>query len=50
MRQYRFGAMLDGFLDFVLFQLFARNMFRHTRSPEWFLTSHRNTRPHSQAD
>ena len=43
-RDYGFGAVLDGFLDFVLLQLFARNMFGHTNSPDWFGICNRNTR------
>ena len=33
-RDNRFGAMLDGFLNFVLLQFFARNMIGHKRSPD----------------
>src|SRR5437879_2535611 len=43
-RDDSFGAVLDGFLDFVLLQFFARNMFGHSRSPDWFGTHNRSIR------
>src|SRR5882762_5600767 len=43
-RDNGFGAVLDGFLDFVLLQFFARNMVGHARSPEWSGTCNRNIR------
>jgi hypothetical protein len=32
--KYGFGAVLEGFPDFVLLEFFARNVLRHERSPE----------------
>src|SRR5260370_3184733 len=43
-----FGAMLDGVLDFVLLQFFARNMLGHARSPVWSGISNRSTSLRSQ--
>src|SRR6266403_1242388 len=42
-RDNGFSAVLDGFLDFVLLQFFARNMIGHKRSPDWYGICNRNT-------